>query len=280
MLPSTALAAGVTSASLLAGCAAATSPAKSSSPSLRAKTELVLLGTAGGAPVRTRFGIASALVVNGNVYLVDCGRGALSQYMRAGLDPSRLRGIFLTHLHVDHVADYFGFATLVAAYMQLATGKMPLFDVYGPGPAGALPTPSHHGTRWVAPDHPTPGLADLTRLSDAAFGYSSNAFIAEGLGTDPATALRVHEIDIPNVGASPIGDTAPAMRPFKVMSNDDITVSATLVPHGAVFPAFAYRFETADGVVAFSGDTALAPNIPTLAHGADILVHEAVDLQY
>lgn len=42
-----------------------------------------------------------------------------------------------------------------------------------------------------------------------------------------------------------------------------------------MFPALAYRIETEDGVVVFSGDTARTPNIPRLAAGADILVHEA-----
>ncbi|MCZ9344776.1 MBL fold metallo-hydrolase, partial [Streptomyces sp. TRM76130] len=71
-------------------------------------THVVLLGTAGGPPPSvSRFGISTALVVNGNAYLIDCGRGAVSQYVRAGLDPLRIKGIFITHLHVDHTADYF-----------------------------------------------------------------------------------------------------------------------------------------------------------------------------
>jgi ribonuclease BN (tRNA processing enzyme) len=68
------------------------------------------------------------------------------------------------------------------------------------------------------------------------------------------------------------------MAPFTVMETSDLKVSAILVPHGAAFPAYAYRFDTDHGSVVFSGDTARTPNIPVLAQNADLLVHEVVDL--
>ena len=69
-------------------------------------TELVLLGTAGAPlPVAGRAGICTALVFDGRVFVIDCGRGAPSAYADAGLDFSRLEAVFLTHLHADHVGD-------------------------------------------------------------------------------------------------------------------------------------------------------------------------------
>lgn len=69
-----------------------------------ASAELILLGTAGAPlPVAGRAGISSALVVNGRVFVIDCGRGTPSGYADAGLDFGRLEGVFLTHLHADHV---------------------------------------------------------------------------------------------------------------------------------------------------------------------------------
>jgi len=54
-------------------------------------TELVLLGTAGAPlPVAGRAGISSALVVDGRVFVIDCGRGAPSGFADAGLDFARL----------------------------------------------------------------------------------------------------------------------------------------------------------------------------------------------
>lgn len=47
----------------------------------------------------------SSTVVNhrGNLFMVDCGEGAQLAMMRARLPFSRLRHVFLTHLHGDHV---------------------------------------------------------------------------------------------------------------------------------------------------------------------------------
>ncbi|ADI11735.1 hypothetical protein SBI_08617 [Streptomyces bingchenggensis BCW-1] len=66
------------------------------------------------------------------------------------------------------------------------------------------------------------------------------------------------------------------MRPFTIMEDDDVKVTAVLVPHGAVFPAYAYRFDTDHGSVVCSGDTAPSLNVITLAQNADVLVHGAL----
>ena len=63
------------------------------------------------------------------------------------------------------------------------------------------------------------------------------------------------------------------------MEDDRVKVTAILVPQGPVFPAFAFRFDTDAGSVAFSGDTWLSENVVRLARGADIFVHEAIDLE-
>ena len=50
--------------------------------------------------------------------------------------------------------------------------------------------------------------------------------------------------------------------------------------HGHAIPALAYRFDTADGSVVFSGDTTANDGLIALAQGADILVHQVADLGY
>jgi ribonuclease BN (tRNA processing enzyme) len=52
------------------------------------------------------------------------------------------------------------------------------------------------------------------------------------------------------------------------------------VTHGHAIPALAYRFDTADGSVVFSGDTTANDALIALAQGADILVHQVADLDY
>ncbi|MFJ8956291.1 hypothetical protein ACIRO1_40015 [Streptomyces sp. NPDC102381] len=72
----------------------------------------------------------------------------------------------------------------------------------------------------------------------------------------------VHEIRFPDVGASARGNTAPPMRPFTVMEDDRLKVTAVLVPHGPVFPSFAFRFDTDHGSVTFSGAPGPSPTWP------------------
>jgi ribonuclease BN (tRNA processing enzyme) len=58
-----------------------------------------------------------------------------------------------------------------------------------------------------------------------------------------------------------------------VMSDDNVTVTAAVVDHPPVVPAFAYRFDARDRSIVISGDTAPSKNLEKLAAGADVLVH-------
>ncbi|MFJ8058161.1 MBL fold metallo-hydrolase [Streptomyces sp. NPDC096142] len=230
---------------------------------------VTLLGTNGGPPpLPDRYGISSALTVNGRTYVVDCGRGAVTQYLRAGLSMPSLAGIFLTHLHADHVVDYYSFPLLSAGAAGTQGFQNPI-EVYGPGSAGVASTVAG------APGT-VPGTVGMTRLAGRAYAASPTFFMAEHAGIDPATLLHVHDVLPPSGTGASATDPAPAMAPFTVMENDDMKVTAVLVPHGAVFPAYAYRFDTDHGSVVFSGDTAPTPNIIRLAAHADVLVHEAL----
>ena len=107
---------------------------------VRMATELVLLGTAGApAPVAGRAGISSALAVDGRVFVVDCGRGTPSGYADAGLDFARLTGIFITHLHADHIGDLAGMLLYPWGLRAGPDGPLPPVQVYGPGRPAKLP---------------------------------------------------------------------------------------------------------------------------------------------
>jgi ribonuclease BN (tRNA processing enzyme) len=93
-------------------------------------SRLVLLGTAGGpTPKVERSAPGFAVVVNGDLYLVDAGNGVGRQLVRAGLDIDRLRVVAVTHHHSDHVAD-------VGTVLLLAwgTGLTTPVRVVGPKP--------------------------------------------------------------------------------------------------------------------------------------------------
>jgi len=61
-----------------------------------------------------------------------------------------------------------------------------------------------------------------------------------------------------------------------VLDDDNVRVTAALVDHPPVAPAFAYRFDAPDRSIVISGDTRPSENLIKLANGADVLVHEAL----
>ena len=61
-----------------------------------------------------------------------------------------------------------------------------------------------------------------------------------------------------------------------VMADDNVKVTAALVDHPPVVPAFAYRFDARDRSIVISGDTAPSDNLIRLARGADVLVHSVM----
>jgi ribonuclease BN (tRNA processing enzyme) len=65
-------------------------------------------------------------------------------------------------------------------------------------------------------------------------------------------------------------------EPGVVYRDDLVMVTAARVQHPPMEYAFAYRFDTADRSVVFSGDTVPLQAVADLAKGADVLVHEAI----
>jgi ribonuclease BN (tRNA processing enzyme) len=61
-----------------------------------------------------------------------------------------------------------------------------------------------------------------------------------------------------------------------VMQDPNVRVTAAVVHHPPLSPAFAYRFDTVDRSIVISGDTTPTPQLVALARNADVLVHEAL----
>lgn len=240
-------------------------------------TELVLLGTAGAPmPVASRRGISSALVVGGRVLVVDCGRGSPSAYIDAGLDFACLDAVFLSHLHVDHTGDLPGMLLYPWGIRSDADGPLPPVRVYGPGRPEVVPTgdATFHRQTTIRPELPAPGTTDLVQGILASFAYHLNVMPLDATMPDAGALVRASDIVIPGRAAG--SGAALAV----VLEDEAVRVTAAEVTHGRAVPALAYRFDTPDGSVVFSGDTSVNENLIELARGADVLVHHVADLSY
>lgn len=62
-----------------------------------------------------------------------------------------------------------------------------------------------------------------------------------------------------------------------VFDEQGVKVTAFLVDHGPVRPAFGYRIDYRGHSVALSGDTRVSENLIRFARGVDVLIHEVID---
>jgi ribonuclease BN (tRNA processing enzyme) len=249
---------------------------------------VITLGTAGGprwwgpdAAGCRRNGIATAVVVGPAVYLVDCGRGASTQFAEAGLDVEQLRAVFLTHLHSDHTVDLAGM--LLFGWMMAGPRVGAPIPVIGPGDRGMLPPVNPRAAGTVAPltpQAPTAGTAQLVEHLLAAYSADVTDRMLDSLRPSPYTLFVPRDVALPaDCGYHPNLNPSPAgLEPFTVFEDDLVRVTATLVVHPPVAPAFAFRFDTEHGSVTISGDTAPSENLVRLAAGTDLLLHEAIDM--
>ena len=192
---------------------------------------VTLLGTGTPFPDTERVGSAILVEVADKKLLFDCGRGLVIRLTQAGLSPKDIDGLFLTHLHSDHVV---GIPDLWLTGWFLGRSK-PL-PIWGPQ-----------------------GTSSMAKHLVQAFAFDIH--IRES-APDPLPGKGV-EID------------AKEIEQDEIYNDGSARVSAFLVDHGPVKPAFGYRVESAGHSVVISGDTKFCQNLVDFAKGADCLIHTA-----
>jgi ribonuclease Z len=215
-----------------------TTRAQASEPA-PSRTRVIMLGTGNPGADPDRFGPATAIVVDGTVYLVDCGAGVVRRWAAAARAdttlprPWALRRLFVTHLHSDHTL---GYADLILSTWTLDPGPRAPLVVFGPS-----------GTRAMT-EHLLAAYAEDIQVRTGHDGELAGA---------PPPAVDVHEI-----------------APGVVFRDSRVTVTAFAVHHGTFAQAFGFRFRTPDRDIVISGDAAPPSAIPVQCRRCDILVHE------
>lgn len=207
-------------------------------------SSVITLGTAGGPVQNPNRSQPSFVLMNGDApILIDCGEGAMGQLRRAGIEFRNVHHIFLTHHHFDHIGSLFACLGL-----NMMTQRRQPLNIYGP-----------------------PGTQK----------------IVDGL---------VAACDVPNdIGFGVPGQKLPHPRDFvqvtEITPGDEITLDGLKMSccentHYRTEDKFgedgylslSLRFDLADRVVVFTGDTGPCKGLETLAKGADLIVGEMMDL--
>jgi ribonuclease BN (tRNA processing enzyme) len=208
-------------------------------------TKVVLLGTGTPGPVPDRSGPCVAIVVNDTPYLVDLGPGVVRRASAAyqkgvkGLQFSKLKTAFITHLHSDHTVGYPDFI-----FTPWVVGRTGPVQVYGPIGIKAMT------------DHILEAWKEDIRIRTEGMERNFPEHNDSGYKVD------VHEVS-----------------PGIVYQDSNVTVKAFLVNHGEVPQAFGYRFETPDRTIVISGDTSPTQSVIDNCDGCDILVHEVYTMK-
>ncbi len=105
-----------------------------------------------------------------------------------------------------------------------------------------------------------PPLEKMTRLFFEMNAYDIATRIADEGRVPLVPLVHVHELS----------------KGGAVMEDENVKVTAALVHHPPVVTAFGFRFDARDRSIVISGDTTPSDDLIKLAHGADVLVHEAL----
>jgi ribonuclease Z len=88
---------------------------------------VTILGSGSATPARDRHQTAQLLTYQSDYFLIDCGEGTQYRLIEQRIRPSRLRYIFISHLHGDH---YFGLMPLLSS-LNMGGRTEPLW-LFGP----------------------------------------------------------------------------------------------------------------------------------------------------
>ena len=208
-------------------------------------TSIHVLGAGTPTPTPNRFGSAFVVKTGSDQIMLDCGPAATHKLVKSGLWPTNINHLFFTHHHFDHDIDYPCF--LLCRWDQ-STGKEDILKVYGPKLTEQI----------------TRGILDKEE------GLFAHDWIAR---VNHPLSQRIHVNRGGTLPRKPPYVQAKDVGPGKVHSGKDWEVTAASAEHVQPYlDSLAYRFETPNGSIVFTGDTQPCESVKTLAHEADMLL--------
>jgi ribonuclease Z len=205
---------------------------------------IALCGSGSPLPDPTRAGPCSAVIIDGKMFIVDIGGGAVRNLGLMGLNPGATEALLLTHFHSDHID---------------GMGELMLQRWASGGRDAPLPV--------IAPE----GVEAIVDGLNAAYAADMRYRIAhhgEATMSPSGAGSEARPFSFPE-----------SQQEMVVYEQDGIKITAFLVNHKPISPAVGYRFDFKGRSVVFSGDTVKLPIVAKACNGCDLLVHEALNAE-
>lgn len=205
---------------------------------------IYVLGAGTPTPTPMRFGSSYVVQLDDQYIMVDCGPATTHKLVKMGLWPTRIDYLFFTHHHFDHDIDYPCF--LLTRWDQ-SIGKENRLQVFGP-------TLTERITEGILGEN---GVFAHDWKARVNHPVSQQVFVNRG-GRLPRKP--------PDVLARDVG-------PGKVFSGPDWEVTAAPAEHVQPWlDSLAYRLDTSEGSIVFTGDTQPCQSVVDLARDADVML--------
>ncbi len=228
---------------------------------------VTILGNTSAKPTPSGHPSAQVVNINEQLFLVDAGEGVQRQMMLYGISAMKLRGVFVSHLHGDHLYGLFPLLSTLGL-----NGRRTPLKIYAPRPFGDMleaflrlcESDLPYTPEWVEVDttkhriiwendstevwslplrHRVPTAGYLFRQKEPALNVSKYAIERYGLSiAQIVAAKRGEDITLDN---------------GEVLSNDTITYR----PYGTL--SYAY-----------CSDTNYSARLAKMVKGVDMLYHE------
>ena len=232
--------------------------------------ELQFLGTGAGVPAKMRnvSSIALKLLDERNeIWLFDCGEATQQQILNTTIRPGKIKKIFITHLHGDHI---FGLPGLLTS--RSFQGGEDELTVYGPKGIKRFIDASI-SVSYSKLSYPL----KVIEFEEDGLLFSDQQFKVEAMKLEhgiPSYGFRITEAD--QIGELKADELKALGVPFGPVFGRLKRGEVVTLEDGRVIDGKDYVSEDIKGrIVVICGDTRFTPKSITLAQNANVLVHEA-----
>lgn len=233
--------------------------------------ELIILGNSSATPTLRRFPSAQYFSMHGHHMLIDCGEGTQMQMQRYRIKKSKIKHVFISHIHADHML---GLPGLLFS-MNLMQRTEPI-HIYGPPTLFEILDLFIKNTESelhfeIIPHHTNPNLKELIFEDEFLKVFSFPLF-----HRIPTTGFLFQEHNKPlkiNAEACKLHGVTVADYPAIKKGLDYTNASGQVIPNALLTKPAEKQVS-----YAYCSDTMYHNDVINEVRGVDLLYHEATFL--